>query len=899
MRPYEINEALERAAQQAYDRIRRDRRELAHDTHIELLEWVEKNIFNPAFTIETALREIGGAHPRISADLGSALGENLGIYVARRRIETAQRMLERNDLPVGQAAIAVGIPVYKVFRETYRRITDRAIVVPEAKDRLPPRFNFATWYLAKAGRLPANEIKTLTGWLRQYRQGALTHDFSQSFIAEELPVPVKASRVPRIWQQAAAEALDQISRDRQIVPPLLHRVMDWLAVNIFEGDVTVKRALSETRFRDTSMSSQFLFYLGDTFKGYVEKRKIEVAIALLAQTAIPIGDVAECVGLNYKQLLRAFEGRIGLLPSTMRKHKSSIESKPFVEFKVWRSVSQGQRSLEIIQEVWLQLCAINQGALGAEMAVGDANHASARPPTEDHSSMETEPYYTPRDATAVDEITADDANYNKSGTFYDSRASKRSPSPGRSLDGENWDAVGHVALVLSRSGVESLQEKHARRARERIFLFTPFTREIFRVREFQCAVAVAQSLEENENPKEELWAKWLRVRAHRDESDRREIDEWWIVEARLTDAPLAVRRWRKADQKREQYLDMTGGEILQAARRESAGDLYLLARNCLDVERNYHRGDIKLALRECEMALFFSEMLIDRMGLFQRAGREQMAVRDLLAVSLARGANAKRIMGSIGEAKEIGGRAVAMRDKAPLGEYAEGEVLNLFSSILRDEGADLVLAETCMNEAELTFSRFDRHLAAYILNNKAELLRIQGRPGVLDCLEKAAAYIDACRDPFVAEAVANNWLYCVARHGDSTRLVQLRKDVPMPDAPAVRASRLCIEGCIEVLQQNWREAERFLLESMDQFLALNRPGDARIAMLYLAEVCINVDNKRAALKYLETAFGIAASCGYAEAPLINELIESNRVASKYCPSIRVIAYSAGGCLGSE
>ena len=206
-------------------------------------------------------------------------------------------------------------------------------------------------------------------------------------------------------------------------------------------------------------------------------------------------------------------------------------------------------------------------------------------------------------------------------------------------------------------------------------------------------------------------------------------------------------------------------------------------------------------------------------------------------------------------------KALLIEDQVELDAFAGGEVASLHASLLRDEGLELALAEERVDRAVDLFETFDRHLAARTLLLKASIQRLQGNQGYFRTFERVIEGLDAYRDPAAVEDTYNNLLYYLVKERRVAEASRRRYLLPRPTRPIQQARLLGVEGCIELALGHVDQAEGLLEESAKRFTILNRLGDAKVALLYLASVRVFQGDSRGARDHLTTASHIASSCG--------------------------------------
>jgi AraC-like DNA-binding protein len=851
----EIQDRLRIAATETIADLHKIADEMPASELAALLRYVAAHLFEPDLTVASALRGAEVTDAAAPARLAAHLGRGLREDIAQRRIRVAQRMRQPDQMPTGRVAAAVGIPAEKTFRRAWRRHTGEALRVFRFTPLLCPDFNYATWNRIRRRNLPVDDARRLLERLHRLAAiGTHMHETDRTEIRQPAFTPVLGHDARRVWQLAAGEVLDAVRRDRQGLPVVLDRFFRALEARLYDPEFSVAAVCAAVGARASTLAPLFLFYQGQTVAHYVDRRRVETSLRLLAETAMTIRDAAAAVGLDDRRFRRIFKETTGELPAAAR---TIPEQNNAVDEGLWRRVGRGQ-------------------ATGSEMADVARWIADSHPDafTLEERRIETRPT-DPADAA----------------TTTPRQLAARSEEP---TNEENDRA--EVALILSRKTGTARR----RRAIERFLGESAAAPNLYRIREIQCAVTAAEQLDHGRMPRGELWAEWLKVRARTHGGGEARTADWKAIETQLTDATTALNRWREADARRRRLTRKTDNEKQRVLDDEgSEFRCYLVAKTCLDAERR-HRGAGTQGIEETKTALAIAESLFGDLvaGVEPPRRRAPSAGTDLLVLCRARLANAERIHGDIRVAHQAIGRAFEIRERVRLGDYVEAELSSLYASVLKDEGLQLALAETHVDYAIGIFSTFDVHLAARARIKKAAIRRLQAKD-YLNTLAEATHTMDDRRDPSILEAAETNLLFYTVKEGEFDLARLRRRSLPLPTDPAHRAFRIGVEGCIDLALGNVNNGKDLLFEARDRFIDLKRYRDAEIAALYLAEAYCTEGDMENACRLLRIASSYARSSGYPEAAAIEELVEKAGKIDRPVFRIRKIAYQAGGCLGPE
>jgi AraC-like DNA-binding protein len=311
------------AAAETRERIRQDQ-ERSPERFEPLFREIFRRLFEPGFNVQAARRKSGilQATPPIGRPLSTYLGE--------LRILTAQRTLELADgrIPTGSVAVAVGLGNYLTWRRTYERFTGEKPPLIRMPDRLRLRFDDATWHRACQGELSLDDAKALIERLRRlYPDGWGRVPPPVQFLRLDDVTPGPGSKCGGITddeareavRQAAEEPLARLERDAEGLPRNLVKILADVAEHLFDSTLEVVLCRQRVGLRDTSTTTRLSFYLGDTFDDLVERRRIETAVALIADRRFTIERIAEEIGMTYRSFSRIFPNRTGATGSAIRK----------------------------------------------------------------------------------------------------------------------------------------------------------------------------------------------------------------------------------------------------------------------------------------------------------------------------------------------------------------------------------------------------------------------------------------------------------------------------------------------------------------------------------------------------------------------------------------------------
>ena len=742
-------------------------------------------------------------------------------------------------------------------------------------------FNYATWNRARRGRLSTDDVRALQQMLK-----------ARAPPAHGLPIPdhpfepgiATSPGIRSGWRAVMNESIDRILHDASRLPPSLSQILRHAAGRLCDPELTATKAQVDSGIGNTALAYELIYYFGDSLSTYLEKRRAEIAVYLLAETDLETGDVAGAVGLQYPRFLHVFKRCMGELPRALRK-KSSDAPGFRVDYPTWRRAVLGELSPAEVTSL-----AVHLGALCPE--AWDSGTVIDTPPP----SETTPPVRRIEPRPEVLEPSIEPSTFSAAELRACVESLARDPRPSSSSVEEvgiveDWEAMEAAAAILAR-------DNHAkgRREAERLMASCHAARRLYRIREIQCEVTAAMALERGELPGEEFWVPWLKVRAQSETWRDVSLEEWQVIEERLAPPEMALERWREADAERCRILK--GGEIETEGRSEG-GD-YLLARVCLNAEEYYHRGtpagfeDTQLAVQIAER-LFGSERFSRH---HVRRGRQSVLV-DLLALAYARHANALRYRDKLHEAKQTIEKIYELERGRGVGILPAAQASVFHAHILADEGACLDTAGLLVARGVRLHSEFDDHQAAKAKVGQAMIQLSRRNPDHLQILRGAFSGLDAQRERKMVEGAQNNYLYYLVREGSFEEAAKFHEDLPPATTPLIRTLRLATEGCFNMALGNLDLADKGLARAVGELVEMRRVGDTRYCILYLAAIRLEKFDFGGARMFLETAYTISQNLGCSEAGDIKKLIECLESADDCIERVETIAYQLGGCLGPE
>jgi tetratricopeptide (TPR) repeat protein len=455
----------------------------------------------------------------------------------------------------------------------------------------------------------------------------------------------------------------------------------------------------------------------------------------------------------------------------------------------------------------------------------------------------------------------------------------------------NRNDLADAARLLSRDHADARSRRHA----ENLLATTHDAVWLYRVREIQFAATIAQTLRTRPEDAADLWMPWLDVRRP-DVS----LDEWRAFDERLVDAAVAVDRWWDAGSVFQDLLaapeeareDMIRELCHENLRHENASCDVVLVTFCLAVEEQQRTLGGEDGVRAARLAVQVADVLQERSPLPLKAS----VLTDRLVLACGRLANAHRVLGRIREANEAMNRARLFAGLFEPAPWVAAEVASLHASLLTDEGLDLELAEKRADQAIRIYETFDVHMAAKTRVKKAAIQRLRGNRSYVSMYLQAIKSLDLCRAPGYADGASNSALYYLVKDGRVREATRCRYQLRWPSSPVEHARRLSVEGCIELAIGRPDLAKFLLAKSSQRFTKLLRPGDAMVALLYLAVACYRLGDNRSARDQLATAFHLSQACGYAATQDIGRLLANLETEADLDSKMLRLAFEAGGCL---
>ncbi len=336
-----IREEVERLVRPAYpEAAERARRHLGGlpEGYDGLVPWFEVHPFGD----QVGVRDLRLATGITCGSLPD--GTSFSVYLARHRVWTALRMLELADgrLPTGRVVARVGFKTYRTWCRVHERVMrlkgKAEIKIPplvERPERLRPRFDELTWYLAWVEELLPGDAAALIRRLRHRYPGALSGSLGVLFFPPLRPVS-GATRPGGIAGDAAALAVElaaalpsqRLHVDGKPLPGRLSEVMGYGAGHLLEKGLNVTDCCGELNIRDKGISTQVLFHLGESPPQIFDRRRIEAALPLVAARDFTIREIAGELGMDYGYFLGVFERRTGVQPGEIRDTVAATSQHP-------------------------------------------------------------------------------------------------------------------------------------------------------------------------------------------------------------------------------------------------------------------------------------------------------------------------------------------------------------------------------------------------------------------------------------------------------------------------------------------------------------------------------------------------------------------------------------------
>ncbi|WP_322102177.1 helix-turn-helix transcriptional regulator [Paraburkholderia sp. J41] len=130
-------------------------------------------------------------------------------------------------------------------------------------------------------------------------------------------------------QAEALHALQKSSVERVSQSPGLRRAIRHLSGNLSKPDLTLASTAAKIALTPNYLSHIIRKETGQTFTELVTERRISHAQSLLAETALPIAEVARAVGFRDEgYFARRFHARLGLTPREYRKTCRDLADPP-------------------------------------------------------------------------------------------------------------------------------------------------------------------------------------------------------------------------------------------------------------------------------------------------------------------------------------------------------------------------------------------------------------------------------------------------------------------------------------------------------------------------------------------------------------------------------------------
>lgn len=128
---------------------------------------------------------------------------------------------------------------------------------------------------------------------------------------------------------AAAPTLERIRRDEDRVGSKLKPLVAYIADHLFSPDLTVGQLKQACGIRDNSVALHFHREVGQPPHVYISRARIEVAVALMRQSNLPVWRVSELLGYSSIQVFsRAFFRLTGRRPLAVRKEDRGSGDSP-------------------------------------------------------------------------------------------------------------------------------------------------------------------------------------------------------------------------------------------------------------------------------------------------------------------------------------------------------------------------------------------------------------------------------------------------------------------------------------------------------------------------------------------------------------------------------------------
>ena len=128
---------------------------------------------------------------------------------------------------------------------------------------------------------------------------------------------------------SATATLERIRRDEERVGAKLKPLVAYIADHLFSPDLTVGQLKQACGIRDNSVALHFHREVGQPPHVYISRARIEVAVALMRQSNLPVWRVSELLGYSSIQVFsRAFFRLTGRRPLAVRKEDRAAGEHP-------------------------------------------------------------------------------------------------------------------------------------------------------------------------------------------------------------------------------------------------------------------------------------------------------------------------------------------------------------------------------------------------------------------------------------------------------------------------------------------------------------------------------------------------------------------------------------------
>jgi hypothetical protein len=877
---YELEEALVQVGESAMRKLRADREALADDRLKPVLAYVEENLLKATFSTQEALKAADMGTKLAARRLCEALGMELKVYVDQLLLQLAAEVsLANPGIPLGRAAARVGKPAYTTnLRFSIDRYGHRPALTRTDR-RMQPELNYVFFHKKRRGVLSPQENATLLahviglypGGLGQAALGQDTlgqatraptpqtpqlavnvdDDDDEALVLAGCNLGAVSSKLWPVVRQGIRDTLERTADDRRFLSARQLRLFCDFEQHLFEPrkQYTVAKALKKLGIPSKDVQDQIAFQLGDSMQQYNTWHRIYLGAWLHGEAGLHPPLVAEMVGLSIYRYREQFQLLTGERPCDMRDAPPSP-----ISYKPWHAVGIGHGTpTEVITVVdWLQDDAkdskdsCGHGVVSVEVSTASAAVAATQ------------------DVVAID---------------FD------------------WTEMRRTAMQLS-----PINAKAACQESERILAASPEAPRLYQLREIQSIVAAAEALERGEKPMSELYARWLKVRRKPGCRDEAPVADWLAVVSQLPEPNVALDYWAPAEELRGKLMRMSKDDRKAAIqgsdpRTGSPFQNYLVLRACLFAEEHFHRLLGPFIVEEMQAAVLISEMLTG--GTEETRKKVAGVLVEGEIFSRARLGNAMRMHSNVQLGKGSIEQALGILKSGRFGPYVEGETAAIYAALLRDEGRDLPLAEECCDHAIKIFSSFDPYMAARETIVKAAIQRLRSNDSYVTTLVQGQGEIDRWRNPAVLQTVEKNLFYYLVLEGYFTEARRQQGFLPRPTIEALLASRLCVDGCLDLAVGHIDSAELLFHDCADRFTGLQRLSDTELPLLYIAVCRDYKGDLEGRQRHLIAAAQIARTYGFAEAPAIEQLIRDLADESHLAERILAVAVEAGGCLGPK